>query len=212
MLNLARGDHGLVLEGPAEGAQLTWARVEPGVDPEFVKMGLPDLARSDGAPHGFSGQVDIEGLPPQIRQDNSLATCCLGGLLDSRNRRLRATWSATLAAESTGEYHFKLTSPGPGTLRIGDEVVINIDSPQGGAAEGTLTISAGEHRIEVALQSDSGANGALELIWTPPGGPPSILPASVLRPVTPLFGPPIADEILRTPDAWPVDKVLETVE
>jgi hypothetical protein len=211
-LNLARGDHGITLTGSAKGTQFAWGPVSPGAEPQLVAPTLADLALSDGAPYGFAGRIEIEGLPVQMRQDNALATCCLGGMLDSRNRPLHATWSAILIAPRTGEYAFQLTLPGPGSLRVGDDAIVAVTDAAGGSGAGSTTLPAGEHLIVIEVSSQSGANGALELIWTPPGAEPSILPAAVLRPAAPLFGPPLAEDLLRTPDTWPVDNVLETVE
>ena len=212
LLNLARGDHGVVLAGPASGVAFTWARVEPGATPQFAAPALAALTYSDGTLHGLAGLVEIEGLPVQARQDNTLATCCLGTLLDSRNRPLRARWSALVTAPRDGEYAFQLTLPGPGSLRVGDASAVAIDDAAGGSATGTVTLLAGEHLIAVEITSQTGANGALELIWSPPGEAPTILPAHALRPDMPLFGPPLGDALLRTPDAWPVDNVMEAVE
>lgn len=212
ILNLARGDHGITFAGPASGSTLTWARVDPGSDPQFVPPGRADLTLSDRAPHGFAGRVEIEGLPVQSRQDNTLAACCLGGLLDSRNRPLRVQWRALLTVARAGDYAFLLTLPGPGSLRIGNIVVATIDGPEGGTAAGSPSLTAGEHPIVVEVSSQAGANGPVELSWTPPSGERSIVPARVLRPDAALFGAPLSDDLLRTPDAWPVDKPLETVE
>ncbi len=212
LLNLARGDHAIVLSGPAGGVTLTWARVLPMAEPQYAAISLAELTLSDGASQGWSGVVEVEGLPPQLRQENALATCCLGGQVDSRNRPLQAHWQAFLTAPQSGEYAFQITMPGAGALRVGEVTLAEVENPEGGTAEGTVTLPAGEHPVSVEFASPTGANGALELIWTPPGGAPSILPASALRPAGPLFGPPLGDDQLLLPDAWPTDTVLETVE
>ena len=212
VLNLARGDHAIRLTGPKSGVDFAWAHMEPGSEPRFVPPALADLTLSDGVPHGFAASVEIEGLPLQTRQENALAACCMGALLDSRNQPLRATWAATLTASETGDYTFTLTLPGSGALHIGDTVVASIDGPEGGSATGLIALTSGDHPISVTLTSQSGANGAMELTWTPPGSPATILPGSALRPAAPLFGPPLSDDLLRTPGAWPGDTPLETVE
>jgi hypothetical protein len=212
IVQLGRGDHGLRLEATSDGAVLTWAKV-PGPDKEFTPLSRSDLTLSDGAQQGWTGEIAIDGKPQQLRQDNALAFCCLGETLQSQNRPLVAAWGSVLNIESAGEYAFAARMPGMGRLTIDDATVLEVGDAAGGNASGSIALQVGAHPITLTLESETGANGALELSWTPPRGTPSILPASALTPPLAAGPLPALDEAtLNTPDLYPVDRPLEVIE
>lgn len=212
-VQLARGDHGVVLEATTAGTDVWWGPMRPNEDPVHTMPGLTDLRISDGVTHGLAARVSIEGLPEQFRQDNTLATCCLGDLLGTRDKPVLAQWRANLEAPESGTYGFRLTAPGMAALTLNGEPVIRIDEAQGGTLEATVYLEQGPHALDVRVDSTDGARGVLELAWSPPAGVWSIIPEDALTPPRgALVLEPMPDEIALTPDAFPVDKPLETVE
>ncbi len=221
-VNLARGDHALVLEGTTAGVDLLWARMAPGAEPLHTRPGpadlrLPPLPQTGDAGRragvGLSARVEIDGLPPQIRQDNTLATCCLGAQLNTQNKPVRIEWQATLHLPEQAAYTFRLTSPAAATLRIDGNALLTLSESAGGMAEGTALLAAGPHAFALTLASPDGANGTLELAWSRPGVPESIVPETCFTPAPEqLLQAPLPDDLLLVPGAYPVDFVLDVVE
>jgi len=209
-VNLARGDHGIAVAGKSGDVTLEIARMEPGSEPLFAPIPASQLLASDGSPRGFAATIQIADAPEQRRQENTLATCCIGDLLKMDGRSTTATWQATLQVPETGEYGFRLQSPGVATLTIGNEVVIHL--PETGAQENRIFLEAAATPITVTLDLPQGGNGALELQWQPPGSAWSILPHTVLHPdAAVLWQPALSDDLLLAPDNFARDLPPETV-
>jgi len=196
VVSLARGDHGLRLEGPAGGVTLEMATMLPGVAPEWRALERRELTASDGQPRGFAGIIQVEGRPQERRQDNALATGRLSDMIVSENAPASARWVATLTTEIAGSYGFRLQFPRVGALRINGSPLLENSDPNGARLEGNIDLPAGEQLIEVEIQAPEGARNPLELAWLPPGGEWSILGPDGLTPAAPLVEPPLPDDAL----------------
>lgn len=211
-VNLARGDLALTLEGNGRGHTLQMAAANPGGEALFRTLGAADLRATGDQPHGFIANVRVDTLPHQMRQDTTLALCCIAELLHAENRPFEANWESTLFAPVSGEYQFRLALPAAGRLAIGEQTVIINGDPQGGDFEGRIFLNAGSHPIEVNVATESETNRPLELVWVVPGERPSILPGEMLTlPLGAGVQPPLPDEVLQTVGAFPVDQPLMIV-
>lgn len=209
-LNLARGDHGLRLTGTPGAVSLAVVRLAPDEENTYAPIPAEQLLASDGQPRGLAATVQFADRAKQFRQDNTLATCCIADLLQSRHRMAIVTWQGTLAIPEAGEYGFRLRSPGAATLTLGDADVLRLDEQ--GTAATLVRLSPGERAFVLELALSEGANGALELIWQPPGGAWSILPHTQLAPESSLLHQdPLPDDALRALNTFPVDQPSETL-
>jgi hypothetical protein len=216
-IGLARGDHVVRLEGvltdAERGVDVAWAKSAPAAVLEWRDLSLDDLRATDDQPHGLYGVVEVEGRPTEHRLDNTLASCCMAGLVQSLGRPMRVTWTGWLEIPKTGEYGFSVLTSSPVTLTIDGKSVSHLDAPEGGRVDGVSTLTAGRHAVEIVYDAKNGNAGLLEWLWTPPDGVTSIVPPSVLSPpdgagVLPL----LTDEQLATPLAFPVDQPLTVIE
>jgi hypothetical protein len=216
-VGLARGDHILRLEGVLTGADhgidVAWAQSLPAAALEWRALTLDDLRATDDKPHGLYGVVEVAGRPAEHRLDNTLASCCMAGLVQSLGRPVRVSWTGGLEIPQAGAYGFSALTSSPFTLTIDGQPVLQLDAPEGGRVDGISTLTAGRHAVEIVYDAKNGNAGLLELLWTPPDGVTSIVPPSVLSPpdnagVLPL----LTDEQLATPMTFPVDQPLTVIE
>lgn len=216
-VGLARGDHVLrlegVLTGPDHGIDVTWAQASSATALKWSDLSLDDLRATDDRPHGLYGVVEVEGRPAEHRLDNTLASCCMAGLMQSLGRPVHVSWTGWLEISQAGAYGFSALTSSPFTLTIDGQPVLQLDAPEGGRVDGIRTLTAGRHAVEIAYDAKNGNAGLLEWLWTPPDGVTSIVPPSVLSPpgnagVLPL----LTDEQLATPMAFPVDQPLTVIE
>ena len=215
MTMLPRGDHGMMLAAPlARGDDpivLEWAKLFPGAQPEWRTFTPEDLRATDAAVQGLLGRVEVGGRPPQTRQDNALATCCLQDLLGAGNAPFSARWSGTISVTTPGVHEFRFNSAYP--LRFWISGIELLDVQGGGEFTTAADLPAGSHAVEIAVQAHERQTGVFEWAWLPPGGELSIVPPDALAPAAE-FGPGglLPEEWLHDPDNFPTDKPLAVVE
>jgi 4-amino-4-deoxy-L-arabinose transferase-like glycosyltransferase len=92
-------------------------------------------------------------------------------------------WQGTLYVPSYGSYTFILEASGSATVRLGEELELEVD---GEGSEQSLLLPAGFHALGVeAVEEERG--GWLRLSWISPGGEQEIIPSDVLY-VQELYG------------------------
>ena len=191
---LARGDHFVVLEGSVAGGRgpsVVWASADDTAEfrsapPVFEPF--PDAALTPrGTPAGgLAGRIDVERRPEMRRLDSTLAT---GGLADEirYGQPFGAVWTGFLTAPSSGTYRMTVVAPGEMSIVLGGKEVLSSPGLSDGDTAADVPLTAGRHAVTVKCRVTR-MPGVLEWRWTPPGGPESIVPPSVLSP----------------PDAWGV--------
>ena len=88
-----------------------------------------------------------------------------------------ARFSGKLAIAVAGDYQFQLNAHLGAQLSIDGVTVTDTSS-----ATVSTALTEGIHDIE-AIYYESGGTGALQLLWTPPGGVPGVVPPTVLSTV-----------------------------
>jgi len=151
---------------PLPGAALTWQA--SGLTAEYYQFNrslseVPDLTGLQPVRTAYVSALNYPN-PQQVFGPDPLGA----GL--GQNYAVRFTGKLSIAA--AGEYRFQLNAQSGARLAI-DGVTIT-SGPEAGA-----TLAAGEHDLEV-IYYESGAAAAVQLLWTPPGGVPGIVPPSVL--------------------------------
>jgi hypothetical protein len=213
-LSLARGDHGILFDGVAGGADraalFEWSLLTRGSsgDPEgpsWQKVPTAILRPTDRPPGGLFGTIQIQGLS-QHRLDAAIAT---GGLTEEVHSGgpFEATWKGTLKAPATGHYEMALRAVGgPVELRLDGRPVVQADGESDEMVRNQIALDAGPHSVELTYHVIH-APGVLEWIWKPPNGAESIVPPSVLSP-PPGAGvePELPLQVFGSPEAQPVDK------
>jgi len=209
---LAHGDHALQLDGAlsAEGQSIVvqWAeRLTDEPMPAAAWQTLPtaSLIAGQDRPVGLFGVGQVPGRPAQHRIDRTLATCCLRDELQAEGRSYMLTWTGVLSAPAAGTYAMSLFAQGDAILQIDGQTVIHTDEPAERPVTGTLSLSAGAHAVLLVYRA-SDTPGGLEWAWTPPDGPTSIVPYTVLSP-PPGAGiePPVPLSLLGPRDLQPAD-------
>jgi hypothetical protein len=74
-----------------------------------------------------------------------------------------------------------LLTQGPAVLKIDDRPRITTDQPLDSPLGAEFELAEGKHGVELNY-SFGPIPGCIEWVWTPPGGPTSIVPPSVLSP------------------------------
>jgi hypothetical protein len=104
-----------------------------------------------------------------------------------------------------------LLSQGALTLRIDGRPVYEAAEPSDQPRGFTVEMSQGAHPVEIAYSVKEGP-GAIEWVWTPPGGATSIVPPSALSPPQNAgVGPVIPPDALGASEFQPADQPVETV-
>jgi hypothetical protein len=186
---LARGDHGIQLEGVVSGAGetalLEWASL-PEEKPndlgslDWKKVPAERLRPNGRASVGLFGVVEVSGRS-QHRLDAAIAT---GGLTEEVHSGgpFEATWRGTLTAPKTGRYDMALRAAGGQVeLRLDGNPVVESSGENDETVRDTIALNAGPHSVEITYKVRH-APGVLEWIWKPPDGIESIVPPSVLSP------------------------------
>jgi hypothetical protein len=194
-VSLAMGLHYLESQATVQNAgqspMFEWA-VQPEVhedvptpDPTWAAPATKDLYAGMTGPQGLLGVLQPHGgdaeLPQERRLDGTLAFCCPIDQTDIGGKPFTATWIGTLTAPATGVYSMTLFTQGALDLKIDGQSVMHSDGSSDTTLEGSPTLTAGAHSVEVSLDAKNSAGG-LEWIWTPPGGERSIVPPSALSP------------------------------
>jgi dolichyl-phosphate-mannose-protein mannosyltransferase/PA14 domain-containing protein len=216
-VGLARGDHGIQLEGVVKIGQAVlfeWALLpaEKSSNPDSLswqKVPTERLRPTDRAPEGLFGIIRVPDRS-QHRLDSTIAT---GGLCEEVHSGgpFEATWRGTLNAPKTGSYEMALRAAGGvAELRLDGRSVVQSDGERDELVRSEIALDTGPHAIELTYHVRH-APGGIEWIWKPPGGSESIVPPSVLSP------PPGAGidsqlpfEVLGDPESQPVDKPTHT--
>ena len=169
---LVTADPGIVLTGraedssgrPAAGAALSWQA--DGLTAEYFQFNhpldaLPDLTGLQPSRAGYVSALNYPN-PNQVFGADPMGV----GL--GPNYAVR--FSGKLSIVTAGDYRFQLSAQPAAQLRIDGTMV----------ADGMDTkLSAGRHDLEV-IYYDSGRGASVQLLWTPPGGVPGVVPPSVL--------------------------------
>jgi len=140
-----------------------------------------DLYAPQARPDGLFGRVDVDGEPWERRIDGTLATCCLYDDATGPGHLVTARWRGTLVAPRSGTYAMSVFSQGRLELRIDGALVLRSPSDGDAVTQAHPRLEQGAHRVGVTYRM-SRSPGGIEWTWTPPGGRPSIVPPSALRP------------------------------
>jgi hypothetical protein len=131
-------------------------------------------------PVGLLGRVDVDGEPWDRRVDGTLAACCLYDEARTPGR-VTASWRGTLVAPRTGTYSMSAFSQGMLELWIDRKLVLRSATDADTVTDARVRLGRGPHELAVSYRMTR-SPGAIEVMWTPPGGQSSILPPSALRP------------------------------
>ena len=191
---LARGTHEVRVSGtladPNMKIDLLWAGgsgTPLAIGSNFLYNGvLGGLTASVGydsfvgvdVPEPFTNQVVAKyQINPFISiRDAGAASASFGG------RPFFIRWQGTIYAPTDGQYTFGLESTGPSLMLIDG---VSIVGNQGVVAgQNPVTLTAGEHSVDIRYTWQGGQGGGIEWYWTPPGGAErAIVPPTVLRPL-----------------------------
>jgi hypothetical protein len=217
-VSLARGDHGILLEGvvvgPARRVLFEWTLlpVEKSSDPNSLswqKVPTERLRPTDQPPEGLFGIIEVPGRA-QHRLDATIATGSLCEEIQSGGP-FEATWRGTLNAPKTGSYQMALRAVGGAAeLRLDGRPIVQSNGENYELVRSDIALDTGPHAVELTYQVRH-APGGIEWIWKPPSGVESIVPPSVLSP------PPGAGAdsqlpfaVLSQPEFQPIDKPMHT--
>ncbi len=187
-VSLAAGDHAVLYEGTFDSAPVF----------EWAQSGVPDaggnmpplawrpaqteeLMSQETQPRSLYGVVQVQDRPEQHLLSNTIAQCCLSGVVSNDGRPYTVTWTGSLDAPTTGTYTMTLLMEGTGHLLIDGRQLIQSVEPTDNPISAELALEAGKHTIELKMEAQN-TRGDIELRWTPPGGQDSIVPPSVLSP------------------------------
>lgn len=189
---LAKGLHDVRLSGTLRDAssqlQLLWASGGPlsPIESTFLYNGptgglLGEIAPATG--QDVLGATDPLGTTPrQTRRSDPFigfreASVLLGPVA------YIARWQGTLAVPAEGDYGFSLNTgnTGVGTVIIDGQTAFG-NGPNG-PGTGTLHLSPGDHQLDVRYASQGGLS-RVEFMWVPPGEQPTLVPPTVLSPLT----------------------------
>jgi hypothetical protein len=172
-------DRGLTIAGrvvdgggrPVPSAPLTWQA--NGLTAEYFQFnrqlsGIPDLAGLQPTRTASISALNYPN-PQQVFGQDPMGV----GL----GQNYAARFSGKLSIAVEGDYQFQLNAHLGAQLSI-DGVAVTDSS---GAVVSTA-LTAGLHDIE-AIYYESGGTAALQLLWTPPGGTPGVIPPAVLSTV-----------------------------
>ena len=159
---------------PVPGAIVTWQA--EGLAAEYYRMGgelraVPEL-KGGAARMAFLGALNYPN-PQEVFGADPMGV----GL--GRNYAAKLAGKIQIAAE--GVYQFGLLAHQGARLSIDGELIVEAVATGDDAvtAMGTANLTVGAHDIEVT-HFESGGAAALQLLWTPPGGAPAVVPPSLI--------------------------------
>ncbi len=211
---LLRGDHAVLFEvGPSGKPDLGWARLASTLEstPPFAWSPPPTplLRPVATPPGGLLGIVTIPGRPDRRRLDGTIATASLSEQI-GRSDSFDVVWSGTLDVRVPGLHRFAFRTAGA-------DVDLTLDGARvwrEGEQPETLVwrearLGAGPHDVRIAVHV-AHPPGQVEWIWAPPGGAPSIVPASVLAPPPGSgVGPETPKDVVERDKSQPMDHPFE---
>jgi 4-amino-4-deoxy-L-arabinose transferase-like glycosyltransferase len=218
-VSLARGDHGILLEGVVDGpgrpVLFEWkllTKEDSGASDgqRWQKVPTELLRPMDRSPGGLFGIVNLGPGFSQHRLDPAVATGSLCEEVHSGGP-FEATWRGTLRVPKTGSYQMALRAVGGAAeLRLDGRSIVQSNGENDELVRSEIALDTGPHSVEIDYHVRH-APGGIEWIWKPPTGVESIVPPSVLSP------PPGAGVDSQTPFAvlsqaefQPIDKPMYT--
>ncbi len=96
-------------------------------------------------------------------------------------------WQGTLYAPTDGQYSFSIASNGAYAMMLDGQMVL--DSQAAGSVQNPITLTEGEHTVDVRYAWQGQSGGVFEWFWAPPGGQQAIVPPSVLTPLKRMWQP-----------------------
>lgn len=181
---LLRGDHAVTFEAGGR-AQLDWAALASTLESTPPSRWSPPatalLRPLATPPGGLLGVVTSPGHSEQRRLDGTIASAALTEQF-ATSRPLDVVWSGTLTIRTPGVHRFAFRTAGADVdLSLdGARIWREAESPEILIWRET-TLAVGPHEVRISAHVPQ-APGQVEWVWTPPGGTPSIVPASVLAP------------------------------
>jgi sugar lactone lactonase YvrE/4-amino-4-deoxy-L-arabinose transferase-like glycosyltransferase len=187
---LAKGIHDVRLTGSLADAnaqlQVQWASggtlLEP-IDPLFLFNGPTGGLSGELGPllGGAMNQQDpFTGQQVTQRRSDPFVGYREASVIFT-NASYLALWRGKLNVPAEGDYGFGMGGGGQGAVTI-DGTAVYGNGPAGAAGSGVVHLTAGAHDIDVRYASPAGP-ARIELLWTPPGGGPEIVPPTVLSPL-----------------------------
>ncbi len=183
-IQLAQGDHVLRIEAQGGNSpfELLW---QPPDSPEAVPIPVQSLYLPSNVPvSGLLGTYygNADWTPPAAfsRIDPFIDTYFH---IIPLARPYSVDWSGQINTEAAGTWSFSLRINGIAQVFIDDQLVVDASETEPGEnnLEGSITLTAGWHKIHIRYLDDRGAS-RLHLYWTPPGQERSIVPSSALIP------------------------------
>lgn len=178
-LTLWAGWHSLQIEGrlPDAGSRVALKWETPDRPMSVVPTHWLDARQLAG---NLRGLWATEGGTTAERRDRTIGFRNLGELFGGQGQ-VSVQWEATLNAPTDGEYGFGLRSTGQSAITIDGEAVV----PNGGdrwanrQTTGSVRLAAGSHSLGVSY-TGPGDGGFLEVLWSVPGGTPTVIPPEAL--------------------------------
>ncbi|MGA7990833.1 MAG: PA14 domain-containing protein, partial [Thermoanaerobaculia bacterium] len=197
-VHLARGDHFVEFTAavPADGAEATLL-LGPYESPEspprhFERPAASALTPRDTPAGGLFGRVTAEDGTTQERRDGAVATGSFSDEAGLGDRAYRVVWTGSFLAGTDGVYGMGLFSQGDSALSLDGRLVVRgAGTEPSQPATSEVTLERGAHRVEITFEK-AVSPGGIEWTFTPPGGPTSIVPPTVLEmPLGAGVGPPL---------------------
>jgi YD repeat-containing protein len=167
---------------PLPGALVTWQA--QGLAAAFFRFdrelsAAPELRGAAAVRVSFLGALNYPN-PHQIFGQDPMGV----GLGKSYAVRL----SGKIQADTAGLYQFSLQAHQGARLSIDGQAVVDAEasSAEAAIATGGVDLTVGAHDIEVTY-FESGGAGALQLLWTPPGGIQAVVPPAAIRSEAPVL-------------------------
>jgi hypothetical protein len=190
-LRLVRGNHAVRLSGtitPSTQARLEWrppgglqwqpVPAEVLFQPPPGGLGLYLTLAAGLEPGGQPRDEDVDPIVAHYYHVSPFARLHVDPPVWS------AQWVGQLDAPETGTYGFFLDHSQGAAVWIDDRQVVGNLNGLPDTRTTTLELASGRHALRVRYEKTVDGSPWLNLYWTPPGLPPSVVPGSAL------FGPP----------------------
>ncbi len=177
-------------------------RGSPAMAPILYAAIIPpdQVQRVQGLPATYASGTEGDAKPAFQRQDKGINFNW--GAAPPLAPPFVVTWKGTLAAPTYGDYLFKLEGPGGAQLSIDETPLL-----QGGQQQ-RIRLAQGRHAIQV--KAPFGGPQNIRLLWQPPGGLLTPIPADSL------FAPPVKSRGLQASfypnDAWAGEPRLKRID